>query len=116
MPITHNAKFESNISAVLYGHSDIVDQLVKAAVIIMADGNREMMNDYQADYQDKQSIECCFSKLREQTVDFIDDVVNDLRLEMLDRLAAMQINARVRKIEYDDAGKVTDAEVNINFE
>lgn len=116
MSITHNANVNPIINKVLYGFDDIVDQLVKEAIINMAGATDEMMGEYPELYQDKQSIEAGFNHLREQATDLIKDMLGGLEVSLTKRLADIQFKAQVRNIEYDDDGNVTDSIVNIKFE
>lgn len=116
MSINHNAQINPLITGVLYAGDHVVDQIVKEAIIQMAHASDEMMGDYQELYQDKQSIEAGFDHLRDQAADLIQDMVADLHISLLKRLASIQFKAHVRGIEYDEEGKVHDTNVNIKFE
>lgn len=116
MSITHNATINPIISNVLNVNDNIIDQLVKEAIVQMASANDDLMGDYPELYQDKQSIEAGFDHLRDQATDFIQDMMLMLQTAMLKRLQSIQFNTRVRNIEFDDNGNVVDAKVNINFD
>ena len=116
MSITHNANVNPIINKVLYGFDDIVDQLVKEAIINMAGATDEMMGEYPELYQDKQAIEAGFNHLREQAADLIKDMLSDLQNSLTNRLAEIQFTARLRNIAYGEEGNVTHSIVNIKFE
>ena len=103
------------ISQLIYVKADIVDQIVRKAILEMAGATDEMMEEFKQSYSDKKSIEGAFNNLRQQAKDLLVDAMEDLKKSVFDRLEEIAYKATVRKIEFDENGNVTDSEVHIDF-
>lgn len=115
MTTTNNANVDQSIESCIYAREAFVNQIVQAAIVEMARATDDMMIDYPELYNDKQSIEAGYSHLRLQANDFLRDAMETLRAQVNKRLAEIEFTARVRKMEFDESGNVTDAEINISF-
>jgi hypothetical protein len=116
MSITNNANIDQSIESCIYVREAFVNQIVQAAIVDRARATDNMVIDFPELYNDKQSIEAGYSHLRLHANDFLRDAMETLQKQVNKRLAEIEFTARVRKMEFDEAGNVTDAEVNINFE
>ena len=116
MSITSNVNSQRIIGDILYHNKDIVDQLAREIILNMAGGTDEMVADCQEEYADKQSIDRAFGGLREQSIDYLTDFIEDFRTALLDKITSIEYTAKVRKIEYAADDSISDVEVNIAFE
>lgn len=94
-----------------------VDTLAMAAIVNMIEANLDMVEDCPRDYKTKQDIENCLAASNEQAVDFINDVIEDLRMSLISRLRNGTLTAVVTAMHFDPVdGRINDVDVQVKFE
>ena len=82
-----------------------VEVLVNEIVTSMAEGSIDMVCDGgPAEYPTKQDIESCLGGCADMGIDFVEDMINELRDKLVARLRAVQIKPVVKEIHFDAEG------------
>jgi nucleoid-associated protein YejK len=79
MTIAYIDNINPIISQLIYTRDDVVDQIVRQAILEMASATDEMVDEFKQSHYDKKSIEGAFGNLREQAKDLLADVMDDLK-------------------------------------
>ena len=101
---------------VLYSNEEVVKAIAQAAMVNMAEGNVEMLCDCPSEYPTKADIERVFSGLHEQATDLVNDLFDELKAEVLKELLTKTYTARVTAMKFDDAGEMSDIDVQVDFQ
>lgn len=89
----------------LYANPRAVDILVREIVSSMAESSIDMICDAgESEYPTKKSIEDCLSGCADMGVDFVEDMINELRDKLVARLKAVQVKPTVKSIQFDAKG------------
>lgn len=100
-------------SEVLWANRELIDEIVKAALISQTEAFIDMIVDGQADMS-RPAIQETLKGVKDSTGEFLNDLIGDLKYEVERRLEAAQYGAAVTGIKYDLAGEVTDIEVDVS--
>lgn len=103
-------KFTAN--EVLWAKRELIDEIVKAALISQTEAFVDMIVDGQADLS-RPAIQETLKGVKESAGEFLYDLLNDLKHEVERRLTVAQYGACVTGIKYDLAGDVKDIEVDV---
>ena len=98
---------------VLWAKRELIDEIVKAALISQTEAFVDMIVDGQEDLS-RPAIQETLKGVKDSAGEFLYDLLNDLKFEVERRLAAAQYGASVTGIKYDLAGDVTDIEVDVS--
>ena len=99
---------------VLWAKADLIDAIVRQALIGQTEGFIEMICDGQEDMT-REGINETLRGVKESAQEFLNDMIGDLKFEVERRLAAVNYGAAVTGIKYDLAGNVTDIEVDVSI-
>lgn len=98
---------------VLYANPRAIDILVREIVSNMAESSIDMICDAgESEYPNKASIESCLTGCADMGIDFIEDMIVELRDKLVARLQAVQVKPVVKAIRFDAKG-YSDVEVDI---
>lgn len=100
---------------VLYSKPDAVRKLAVAMLINIAESNIDMVCDMDDDFLTKDSIESAFKNLNDVVLSVLEDHIFDLRNELTKMLLDIKVDARVRKMEFNDIGRLSDVDVELTF-
>jgi Zn-dependent M32 family carboxypeptidase len=116
MTVTYTGVSQNlNATNVIYSNNAAVKGIVQAAMISMAEGNIEMLLDLPEDYKTKEDVERVFQGLHEQATDLIEDMIENLKRNLLAELQVKCYTARVKALHYDNNGELEDVTVGIDF-
>ena len=96
----------------LWANRELIDEIVKAALITQTEAFVDMIVDGQADMS-RPAIQETLKGVNESAGEFLDDMLGDLKREVERRLLAAQYGAAVTGLKFDLAGDVTDIEVDV---
>jgi hypothetical protein len=115
--ITHQVSKTANLIGVLCSDPEVVEQLVKLAVISMVEANTDMVVDCSEDYTCKSQIDAAFGEelIRAQVNDYLTDVLEDFSMRVLQEVDKVRFTARVRGLDYTAAGELNDVTVDVAF-
>jgi|694.fasta_scaffold35191_11 hypothetical protein len=113
--------FQSGIETVktrdaLYGSDDAIRKMATLMIVDMAEGNTDMVVDMFDEYKSKDDIERVFQNLSEQAADTFEDHFEYFKEKMLQYLRNARVTARVRRLEYDVDGRLSDVTVEVDVE
>ena len=97
---------------VLWAKRELIDEIVKAALISQTEAFVDMIVDGQEDLS-RNGIQETLKGVKDSTGEFLNDLIGDLKFEIERRLQAAQYGAAVTGIKYDLAGEVSDIEVDV---
>lgn len=101
----------------LYASSTTIDAIAKAIVASMTEASIDMICDGGAtEYPTRESIEECLSGTPDMGVDFVNDMFDELKQSVIDRLQNINVKAKVLSIRFDDNGHYDDVEVKLDVE
>ena len=103
-------------NAVLYSNPDAIRKLAIMLMVNAAEGNTDMVCDMPEEYPTKTDIEAVYRGLNEQALDCLEDHIHDLRESLTKFLKEVKYTAQVRRIDYDNEGKMSDVTVDISVE
>ena len=103
-------------NGVLYSDPQVVRKLAIMMMVNTAEGNTDMVCDMSEDYKTREDVEAVFQGLNEVALDMLDDHINDLRASLEKALREIKYTARVRRLDYDEQGKLSDVTVDIAVE
>lgn len=100
----------------LYSQKDAVRSMAIMMLVNVAEGNTDMVCDMSEEYKTKDEVEAVFQGLNEVALDMLEDHISDLRLSLEKCLSEIKFTARVRRLDYDKEGKLSDVTVDIAVE
>jgi vacuolar-type H+-ATPase catalytic subunit A/Vma1 len=100
----------------LYSSDEAIRKMATMLIVDMAEANTDMICDMQDEYKSKADIERVFQNLNEQTIDVFEDHFDYLKIKMLQYLRTANVTARVRRLEYDVDGRLSDVTVEVAVE
>lgn len=100
-------------SEVLWAKRELIDAIVREALINQTEAFVDMIVDGQEDLT-RAGIQDTLRGVKESAGEFLNDLMGDLKFEIERRLAAAQYGAAVTGIKYDLAGDVSDIEVDVS--
>ena len=100
-------------SEVLWAKRELIDAIVREALIGQTEAFVDMIVDGHADLS-RPAIQETLKGVKESAGEFLNDMIGDLKFEIERRLAAAQYGASVTGIKYDLAGEVKDIEVDVS--
>lgn len=103
-------------NSVLYSDPQTVRKLAIMMLVNVAEGNTDMVCDCAGDYPTKKDVEAVFQGLNEVALDMLDDHFADLRSSLEKCLREIKYTARVRRMDYDEQGNLSDVTVDISVE
>ena len=99
----------------LYSSPRAIDILVREIVSSMAESSIDLICDAgPTEYPTKASIEDCLSGCGDMGVDFVEDMINELRDKLVARLQAVKVKPVVKEIHFDEKG-YSDVVVDIEL-
>lgn len=101
---------------VLFADKHAVRKLALALLVNQAGANVERILDMGGDYETRADVEQVFATLKEQTLETLDDFINDLRLSLAESLKDANVVAMVRRMDYDRSGNLSDVTVDLHVE
>lgn len=114
--VYHTPTNTVDVTSVLWSKPEAIDAIVRAALVSQTEAFVDMIIDCQDDAVGNEltrnAIQDRLESVKSATNDFLEDVLNDLRIAVLARLEQAQYGAIVTGIKYGLAGDVTDIEVN----
>jgi hypothetical protein len=99
-------------SEVLWAKRELIDAIVREALISQTEAFVDMIVDGQEDLS-RAGIQDTLRGVKESAREFLNDLVGDLQREVERRLEAAQYGAAVTGIKYDLAGDVKDIEIDV---
>lgn len=113
--------YEDNIetvktNGVLYSNTEAVRKLAIMMLVNVAENNTDMVCDMSEEYRTKAEVEAVFQGLNEVALDMLEDHISDLRSSLERALREIKFTARVRRLDYDKEGKLSDVTVDIAVE
>lgn len=105
------ARFKA--SEFLWGKRELVDAIVREALISQTEAFVDMIVDGQEDLS-RAGIQDTLKGVKESTGEFLNDLLGDLEVMIKQRLEAANYGAAVTGIKYDLSGDVSDVEVNVS--
>jgi nicotinic acid phosphoribosyltransferase len=113
--------FQSGIETVktrdaIYASDDAVRKMATLLIVDMAEANTDMVCDMPDEYKSKDDIERVFQHLSEQAVDVFEDHFEYFKERILKYLRTAQVTAKVRRLEYDVDGNLSDVTVEVEVE
>lgn len=103
-------------NGVLYSQPEAVRKLAIAMLVNVAEGNTDMVCDMSEEYPTKADVEAVYSGLHEVALDMLSDHIADLQASLEKALREIKYTARVRRLDYDKDGKLSDVTVDIDVE
>lgn len=107
----NDRKFTAN--EVLWAKRELIDEIVKAALISQTEAFVDMIVDGQEDLS-RPAIQDTLRGVKESAGEFLNDLIGDIKHEVERRLAVANYGAAVTGIKYDLSGDVSDIEVNVS--
>ena len=107
---TEQERFKA--SELLWAKRELIDAIVREALIGQTEAFVDMIVDGQADLS-RPAIQDTLKGVKESAGEFLNDMIGDLKHEIERRLAVAQYGASVTGIKYDLAGDVADVEVDV---
>ena len=100
---------------VLVAHPDLANAIVEQALAAQAGSYLDMIADTEkSEYITRASINERLRNVKDDTEDYLEDVMNQLRLAVMARFRKVQFGAAVMGIEYDLAGEVVDIKIDVS--
>lgn len=101
---------------VLYSNPIAVRQLAVTIMANMAESNIDMVCDEQDSYPTKEDIEVVFSGLHEQSQDFVNDAIDELKAALMQYLRNVKYTTKVRQLTYDTDGRLGNIGLDLTVE
>ena len=100
---------------VIWARQELINDIVRDALISQTEAYIDMIidNEKPQDITRDRANEI-LRGVKASTAEFLEDVFNDLKYEVLRRLEAANYGAAVTGIKYDLAGDVTDIEIDVS--
>lgn len=113
MTVVYNQSEQTfKASEFLWGKRQLVDAIVREALISQTEAFVDMIVDGQEDLS-RAGIQDTLRGVKESAGDFLNDLLADVKIAIEERLKAAQYGAAVTGIKYDLAGDVSDVEVDV---
>ena len=103
-------------NGVLYSNPNAVRKLATMLMVNAAEANTDMVCDMSEEYKTKDDVEAVFRGLNEVALDMLDDHIDDLKFSLQKFLRECKPTARVRRLDYNEQGKLSDVTVDIAVE
>ena len=103
-------------NAVLYSRPEAIRKLATMMIVSMAEANTDMICDMAEEYPTKGDVERGFQHLADQALDSLEDHINDLRESLTKFLKDAKVVAKVRRLDYDDDGALSDIMIDLRVE
>ena len=100
-------------SEVLWAKRELIDAIVREALIGQTEAFVDMIVDGQEDLS-RPAIQETLKGVKESAGEFLNDMIGDLKFEIERRLNAAQYGAAVTGLKFDLAGDVSDIEVDVS--
>ena len=100
-------------SEVLWAKRELIDAIVREALISQTEAFVDMIVDGQEDLT-RAGIQDTLRGVKESTGEFLNDLIGDLKFEVERRLAVANYGAAVTGLKFDLAGEVKDIEVDVS--
>lgn len=113
MTVVYNQSEQTfKASEFLWGKRQLVDAIVREALISQTEAFVDMIVDGQEDLS-RAGIQDTLRGVKDSAGDFLNDLLADVKIAIEERLKAAQYGAAVTGIKYDLAGDVSDVEVDV---
>ena len=100
---------------VIWARRELVDAIVRDALISQTEAFIDLIIDTERPEEiTRASVNETLRGVKDGAQDFLEDVFNDLKFEVLRRLEAANYGAAVTGIKYDLAGDVKDIEIDVS--
>lgn len=99
-------------SEVLWAKRELIDAIVREALISQTEAFVDMIVDGQEDLS-RPAIQETLKGVKESAGEFLNDLMGDIKFEVQRRLNAAQYGAAVTGLKFDLAGDVKDIEVDV---
>ena len=99
-------------SEVLWAKRELIDAIVREALIGQTEAFVDMIVDGQEDLS-RPAIQETLKGVKESAGEFLNDLMGDIKFEVQRRLNAAQYGAAVTGLKFDLAGDVKDIEVDV---
>lgn len=113
-----DAEARYTIEEVMWAREDLLKAIVRHALIGQTEAFVDMTVDCQSDMDKEQltrdGLQAGLGGVMEATADFLEDMLTDLKFEVLRKLKEANYGAVVTGIKYDLAGEISDIEVDIS--
>ena len=106
----NDRKFTAN--EVLWAKRELIDEIVKSALISQTEAFVDMIVDGQEDLS-RAGVQETLKGVPESAGEFLNDLLGDLESMIRERIKAAQYGAAVTAIKYDLAGEVKDIEIDV---
>lgn len=114
---THEFNLETvKVSDIITAKKTAVRKLSIMLMQNMAEMNIDMIRDNPEEYPTKAIMEKAFNWVHQQSADTLDDIMSDLREAIEKELKELKYQARIRQLNYDPAGKLSDCHVEFVVE
>ena len=100
-------------SEVLWAKRELIDAIVREALISQTEAFVDMIVDGQEDLS-RPAIQETLKGVKESAGEFLNDLLGDIKFEVERRLQVAQYGAAVTAIKYDLAGDVKDIEIDVS--
>lgn len=101
----------------LYSKKEVVDALALMAIVSMIEANIDMICDMPDEYPTKNDIEAVMNGAAEQSIDYLNDAMDELKEAVIRRVREGKLAVRVKSMKFCDVdGMLDDVTVNVNFE
>ena len=111
--VTRTEQVRFTASELLWAKRELIDALVKEALVGQTEAFIDMIVDGQEDLT-RAGIQETLKGVPESAGEFLNDMIGDLKHEVERRLKAALYGAAVTGIKYDLAGEVKDVEVDVS--
>ena len=101
-------------TGVLYSQPESIRRLAIMMMVNAAEANTDMVYDCLEEYESKQEIENAFQALNEVALDMLEDHIADLRRSLESFLRSAKVTAKVRRLDYDKEGKLSDIMLDLD--
>ena len=100
---------------ILYARPEAIRKLAMSMLVNIAESNTDMVIDYAEEYENKREIEGLFECINDTALDTLEDQIEELHSALRSMLKTIRVNPRVRRLDYDDDGKLIDITVDLKF-
>ena len=115
--IISNARADESVrpNDLLYNRDLAIRKMAVTMILNIAESNLDMVCDCDDDFKTKDAIERSFQHLNDVVLSTLEDHIYDLRTNIVRMLADLKVDARVRKMEYNEIGRLSDVDVELTF-
>lgn len=101
---------------VLFSRPDAIRKMAIVMLAHAAEFNTHMICDLPEEYETKEDMEVSLKGINESALGMLEDHIRDLRRALEDALQEIKFTARVRRLDYDEQGRLNDLTVDISVE